>query len=170
MEPAEEYLTHAVVFHRKLGSVDESSTEDEQKEKILFYFPSDVSVSGQLSKMSMIEGLIDFTNKFSTESIEYVTMENDTWAFKEVEPEVWIVVAMKNDTRDVQNDLPFRHRPNGRAMVRTLERIYSLYRTFHGGFERTLAGPTGKGWEAIGNVCKLKKRIRKLDLRLRQEV
>lgn len=78
------YLSCFVVFHRQLGSVDESSTNDEQREKILYYYPPDVSIDNQLSKMSMIEGLIEFTSKFSSESIDFVTMEHDTWSFCEV--------------------------------------------------------------------------------------
>ena len=58
MHGIDEYLSCSVVFHCKLGSVDESSTDDEQKERILFYYPPDVSISNQLSKLSMLEGLI----------------------------------------------------------------------------------------------------------------
>ena len=128
----DDHLSCALVFHRKLGSEDESSTEDEQRERILFYYPPDVSISNQLNKLSMLEGLIDFSKKFSPkENIEYVDMENDIWGFLEVEPDIWIVVALKQSPihNPTSNVLPFRQVPNGRAIVRTLQRMYQLYYT-----------------------------------------
>lgn len=38
----------AVIFHRKLGSTDESSTDEEQGEKILYYYPPDIPIYWQV--------------------------------------------------------------------------------------------------------------------------
>jgi First Longin domain of INTU, CCZ1 and HPS4 len=167
-DEVDHYLSCAVVFHRRLGCADESSSDDEQSERILFYYPTDTSVFGQLSRLSMIESLIVFTNKFSSEPIEFVTMVDDTWAFFECERDVWIVIAVKNNPKPLKG-ATFRHRPNGRAMVRSLQRIAQMFYTFNGGIERFLQGPMKDGWQTIDAVQQNKKRIRKLGLRMQQE-
>ena len=165
----ENEISSFVIFHRRLGCGDESSTDDEQKERILYYFPQDVSVYAQLSQLSMIEGLIEFTNKFSSEIIEYITMNDCTWAFFQCEPDIWIVTSHKNNT-DIKNpNLIFKHRPNGSAMVKNLQYIYSLYCVFHGGMENHLIGASNKGWITINAVQESKKKLRKLNIKLQQE-
>lgn len=74
----------------QLGSMDESATDEEQGEKILYYYPRDVSVYWQvcrfcssmiriticqLSKMTMVESLMEFSNKFCPDPIDVVVME-----------------------------------------------------------------------------------------------
>jgi len=164
-----DYLSYFIIFHRRLGCSDESSTDDEQKERILYFYPPDISVFAQLSKLSMVEGLIEFTNKFSSETVEYITMADDTWAFLQCEEDTWIVAAVKNDCKLRRNSLLFRHRPNGCALLTCLKHVHRLYVTFHGDLGQFLIGKSGMGWSTIGEVQQLKKRIRKLGLRMQQE-
>ena len=35
-----ESIANVIIFHRKLGCQDESATDEEQSEKILFYYPN----------------------------------------------------------------------------------------------------------------------------------
>jgi hypothetical protein len=48
--------------------------------------------------------------------------------------------------------------------------MYRLYYTFHGSLDRSLASTQASaGWKAIAEVQQLKKKIRKLNLRMKQE-
>mgnify|MGYP000574152564 CR=1 FL=1 len=53
------------VIYRPIGCEDEASTDEEQGEKILFSYPLHQSLEQQLSRVTMLEGLIDFTSRFS---------------------------------------------------------------------------------------------------------
>ena len=59
----------AMVVHRGMGCTDEASSDAEQAEKILYFHPTETSMNEKLTKINMLEGLIDFTSKFSTENI-----------------------------------------------------------------------------------------------------
>jgi hypothetical protein len=170
MSEDSDHLSYFLIFHRRLGCSDESSTDDEQRERVLYFYPQDTSVAAQLSKLSMVEGLIEFTNKFSQDPVEYITMTEDTWAFLQCEKDTWLAVAVKNDSKPKRHSmLPFRHRPNGPALLKTLQQIYQLYATFHGSLAESLEGKSGTGWGTIEEVQRLKKGIRKIYQRRQQE-
>ena len=61
----------AVAFHRRLGCDDESSTDEEQAERILFYYPENTPISAQLGRIGLLQSLIDFANKYGIK-IEYM--------------------------------------------------------------------------------------------------
>lgn len=42
------YIKNLVVFNRRLGCTDESATDEEQAEKILYYYPEDASLYSQV--------------------------------------------------------------------------------------------------------------------------
>ena len=52
------------VFYRSIGCNDESATDEEQGEKMLYSYPPGKSLNDQLGRVMMLEGLIDFTCKF----------------------------------------------------------------------------------------------------------
>ncbi len=70
-----DYFDHFIIIHRDIGSQDESSTDEEQGDKILFFHPEDTSLYNQLSKLIMLESLIEFNRKFSKHSLEFVVMQ-----------------------------------------------------------------------------------------------
>lgn len=41
-------IANVIIFNRSMGSQDESSSDEEQGEKILYYYPSDTSLSRQV--------------------------------------------------------------------------------------------------------------------------
>jgi hypothetical protein len=43
------YIKNLVVFDRRLGCTDESATDEEQAEKILYYYPEQTSLYMQVS-------------------------------------------------------------------------------------------------------------------------
>ena len=47
----------------------------------------------------MLEGLIEFSNKFAlspTDDVNVVMMETNTWVFYQCEPDIWMVVSLMN--------------------------------------------------------------------------
>jgi hypothetical protein len=52
-----------VAFHKRLGCDDESSTDEEQAERILYYYPEATPITVQLSRVGMIQSMIDFAEK-----------------------------------------------------------------------------------------------------------
>ena len=49
MDPS---ITQVIVFHRSIGSADESASDEEQANKILFYYPEDVPITEQVDIQS----------------------------------------------------------------------------------------------------------------------
>jgi hypothetical protein len=85
-------LDECYVIYRPIGCEDESSTDAEQGEKLLFAYPSQ-SLDAQLTRVMMLEGLIDFSSKFSNEDIETTIMDKKTWSFLQAEPGLWMVCS-----------------------------------------------------------------------------
>ena len=120
-------ISQVVIFHRDLGCSDESSTDEEQGERILYFFPRETSLFMQLSRLSMIEGLIGFAEKFSEEPIDVVVMENSTWAFYQCEHNVWIVLAVSNENNLRESMSNIKLRPSGPALQECLVVLSIFY-------------------------------------------
>ena len=75
----EDTIGYLIVVHRALSCNDEAATLEEQSEKILYFYPEGTTLNDQLNKINMLEGLIEFTGKFSAERIDTVVMEKYTW-------------------------------------------------------------------------------------------
>jgi len=109
-----------VVFHRGLGTDDESASSDESHERVLYHFVADdagacpppVHDDGwangaavereqrrQLSTLSLLEGLIEFARKLSGEDVpaQTVRMREQTWGLVQVEPSVWVALCVGNE-------------------------------------------------------------------------
>jgi hypothetical protein len=168
-------LRFAFIVHRGMGCDDESATDEEQAEKILFYYPRLTTVADQLSKINMVEGLIDFAAKFSVDSISTVVMQQYTWAFLECEPGVWFVVAMDSQVHpyDHANDsglVQGTHQPNTHAMEASLRNMYEMYCTTNGSIRSALESDiTNTSADLIARVKALRKQNLKIRLRQRQE-
>ena len=56
------YIKNLVVFNRRLGCTDESATDEEQAEKILYYYPEDASLYSQVREWESngVEGKLWF--------------------------------------------------------------------------------------------------------------
>jgi hypothetical protein len=156
------------VFYRPIGCNDEASTDEEQGEKILYYYPEDTALSRQLTRLTMVEGLIEFSSRFSSTALETVVMEKQTWAFLQCEPDLWIVGATDNQPADATANEDHR-RPNGTAFVDTLMKLYRLYCLFRGNILDSIRGVNDLGLERIRLVQEERKIIRKLEIKLRQE-
>jgi hypothetical protein len=47
-------IVNAIIFHRQMGSLDESSSDIEQGEKILYYHPADTPLYQQVLKTGFL--------------------------------------------------------------------------------------------------------------------
>jgi hypothetical protein len=118
----------------------------------------------------MIEGLIDFAGKFSIDPISTVVMQQYTWAFYECEKDVWFIIATDSQIhpQDHTTDssiVASNHQPNTHAMKASLEAMYAIYCCINGSITGALAESTG----LISMVKSLRKQVRKIRLRQRQE-
>lgn len=218
-------LANLVVFHRGLGSSDESATDEEQGEKILYYYPEDTSLYNQLSRMNLLEGLVDFSSRFSSEPIDVVVMKHMTYSFVLCEPDLWIVIGINNSelsdkkrsassssatSQGNGNDLSKfhspshpssaspsssmhspdssgantthskslgdnQHVPNSTGMIDSITRMYKAFTTIFGDIgsllsDRDNTNDKVKGWDVIRQVQKTRRRLRKLDIQLKQQV
>ena len=162
-------LKYVFIVHRIMGCDDESATDEEQAEKILYYYPESESLNDQLNKINMVEGLIDFATKFSVDAISTVVMQQNTWAFYECEKNIWVIAAVDSQSLNSSSSDEFthNHQSNTYALEASLRSLYSMYFTTHGALQLQL----GSGLvDAIQIVKTLRKQIRKLRLRLRQEM
>ena len=66
-------LEAALLYHTQLGCADESATEEEQLEKVLWYHPESDTPAERLERLSLCEGLSAFASAFAAgEAVETV--------------------------------------------------------------------------------------------------
>ena len=113
-------LKKCAIFHRGLGSDDESATIEEGSERLLLYYSSTSFTAEsttrheqqrQLSTVSMLESLIEFANKFSREMVQTVRMRDHTWAFFQCEPDIWMAISVHNEAFTLSNAPFFTEHP-----------------------------------------------------------
>eukprot|EP01038_Epipyxis_sp_PR26KG_P009333 gene9333-12576_t len=187
----EDNIQYLIVIHRKLGCNDEAASDNEQAEKILYYYPEHISIDNQLTKINMLEGLIEFSSKFSFDPLDSVVMERVTWGFYEAEKDLWIIIGVGNKPWESNSDNQdgwqenadigslhgffYKHRVNINALNVTLKQLYHSYFVLNGFITEFLQGkllpliditaqsePFGDGWSNIVNVQSIRKKIRKL--------
>ena len=157
------------VIYRPIGCDDEASTDEEQGEKILFSYPKQ-SLFQQLKRITMLEGLIDFTSRFSEQDIDTVAMEKHTWSFLQPEPGLWLVACASYG--DISPDSEGeQHSPkvSGPGLVDALSRMYTAFVSFRGNVVHIIEGHENAGLNAINEVQGLRKKVRKIRRRLEQE-
>jgi hypothetical protein len=162
-------VQHAIIINRKMGCNDESSSDTEQAEKILYYYPEETSIDCQLTKINMLEGLIDFSSRFSTQSIDYVLMDKTMWGFLEIEPSIWFFLAIDNKYLENQLNVFNNYRSNGYAILAAMRNMYKAFSFLFGSITVILEGTNGFGWDIILTIQKIRKEIRKIKLRQKQE-
>ncbi|XP_073154734.1 vacuolar fusion protein CCZ1 homolog B-like isoform X2 [Henckelia pumila] len=100
--------------------------EGQELEKILFFYPSDVPFSTQLSVIGLSEGLISFTRIFSPEAAcEVIEAEMHSHVFYEPEPDIWMVMVVEK-SKDSESIWRID------ALRSILKEVHSLFMLFHG--------------------------------------
>lgn len=137
-----------IVIDRALGSQDESASLEEQADKILYFkCPQDgVSVNQQLSMLTLVEGLIEFTTKFSNKAIETALLDRKVWCFHECEPDTWLVASFP-----MQATTP----SNPKALHASLVQLYDCYRLLFGRIHDQV------NMSHFDNLQKMRKKVRK---------
>jgi len=189
-------VLNVLILSRRLGSDDESATLIEQNERLLLYIDKDIiynnknknnldinnddndtnnddnELLSRLNKLSLVESLIDFSDKFSSEPIDVVILENKTMAYLKAEPDLWIVITVSNtnynnDTKtkidNNNNNSNNNNNTNGSGLIDLLKLMYRSFSTFYGNINKLLGGSKGLGWKTIKKVQEMRKCIRKLE-------
>lgn len=95
------------IFHRKLGSDDESADLMEKSERLLYYYPNETKLEIQVKNMSFYEGMIDFARLFNPAGpVDSIEMDRRRMIFLEPEPDVWIVLVLVKETLVRQTGYP----------------------------------------------------------------
>ncbi|WJX54405.1 Vacuolar fusion protein CCZ1 A [Trifolium repens] len=113
--------------------------EGQELDKILFFFPSGLPFSKQLSVIGLSEGLITFTRIFSPEAAcDSIEAERHSHVFHEPEPDIWMVMVVEksNDSEPIWRD---------DALRKVLKEIHSLFVMFHGSIRAMLEKEPGGG-------------------------
>jgi hypothetical protein len=86
------------LFHRGLGSDDETATVAERTEKLLFYTSScGDDLEEQLERLSLCEAFIDLCRGFRADApCESVFLDDHQYSLLECEPDTWLVVCCKS--------------------------------------------------------------------------
>jgi len=127
-------IASVCIFHRGLSVFDEGAELDEILEKVLLYLPSYHSQLERVKALGMAEGLIDFARKFKpdSDSIETVKMERSILAFKEVEPEIWLVIKANKEWEDPNTQTLCRMDWENSELLVWLQKMYQTYMLFFG--------------------------------------
>jgi len=122
------------IFHREVGSKDEAAAEVEQQEKILYYYPPQDNIRGQLTNISLCEGLIDFSIRLTGDEVGSVVLQKKTLVFKKFGVDLWGVLGIENPTSD--HIAPYFSVPSvathsvsdlgGGVLLTSLYEVYSL--------------------------------------------
>ncbi|GAQ90869.1 hypothetical protein KFL_006950040 [Klebsormidium nitens] len=114
--------------------------EGQEAEKILFFYPREVSLDQQKLMVGLSEGLLTFTKLFSPDQpCEALYTEKHRHIFFECEPSVWMVLVVKRGS-------PGGVDPTLRddALRAVLQEAYRIFVFFNGDFENLLArDPSG---------------------------
>ncbi len=178
-------LNFVIIVHRKLGVEDESSSDAEVLDRILYFYPPHSSQKEQLSRMQMVEAMVEFGARMSDTGMNFITMQDSTVAFYECEPKCWLVASIKNEpdsssssssgsysssssssAGSMSHSCPylFNHRPSGSGIISTLKRLYAAFATIHGSILNILKGDDNDGWNHIEVVRIARKRFRKTQI------
>ncbi|XP_021860419.2 vacuolar fusion protein CCZ1 homolog B isoform X1 [Spinacia oleracea] len=106
--------------------------EGDEVEKILFFYPSEVPLTEQLSVIGLSEGLITFTRIFSPDvACEVIEAERHSHVFYEVEPDIWMVMVVEKN-RELDGIWRIE------ALRGMLKEVHSLFVMFNGSIRAML--------------------------------
>ncbi|GMH15146.1 hypothetical protein Nepgr_016987 [Nepenthes gracilis] len=128
------YAVKMCVFDLRRGQ-----QEGQELDKILFFYPPDLSFSSQLSVIGLSEGLITFTRIFSPEAAcEVIEAERHSHVFYQAESDIWMVMVVEKN-RELEAIWRIE------ALRSVLKEIHSLFVMFNGSLRTALdAEPSGE--------------------------
>ncbi|XP_021722506.1 vacuolar fusion protein CCZ1 homolog B-like isoform X2 [Chenopodium quinoa] len=106
--------------------------EGEEVEKILYFYPSELPLTDQLSVIGLSEGLITFTRIFSPDAAcEVIEAERHSHVFYEAEPDVWMVMVVEKN-KELEGIWRIE------ALRGMLKEVHSLFVMFNGSIRAML--------------------------------
>lgn len=100
--------------------------EGQEVEKILFFYPSELPLTEQLSVIGLSEGLITFTRIFSPDAAcEVIEAERHSHVFYQAEPDIWMVMVVEKN-RELEAIWRIE------ALRGILKEVHSLFVMFNG--------------------------------------
>ena len=131
----------------------------------------------------MLESLIDFSERFSVDTLDSTVLKNVTYAFCNCEPNIWFIAGYENNLSSLQSTSKevrsfrdnffesilrrtslFVHTANASGIQAILRRTYANFQVFYG----SLTNMYSACWSTIENVKDIRKRVRKLGFVLQQ--
>jgi len=132
MNPAS--LKYFFIFNPTLGP-----KEGQEHEQILFFHPSSINISEKNNNVGLSEALIQFTRTFSPDvACESVHREKHTCAFYNPEPDIWVVMMVRNPTiskagKDGKVVYQYLEDETDDCVLQTVVRqVYKMFKLFNG--------------------------------------
>eukprot|EP00397_Hematodinium_sp_SG-2012_P022124 GEMP01022904.1.p1 GENE.GEMP01022904.1~~GEMP01022904.1.p1 ORF type:complete len:402 (+),score=73.32 GEMP01022904.1:114-1319(+) len=119
------------IYDPNLVSTESKPTdEDFQDAKIIYYSPSYATQEEKRSQVSLIEGLVAFTQQFEPESpLESLRTDELSFVVSEVEPSLWFTLVIK---------LPEESCPSDGASLAILKNCHTTFCLLHGPIRKYL--------------------------------
>lgn len=106
--------------------------EGDEVEKILFFYPSELPLTDQLSVIGLSEGLITFTRIFSPNAAcEVIEAERHSHVFYQAEPDIWMVMVVEKN-RELEAIWRIE------ALRGMLKEVHSMFVMFNGSIRAML--------------------------------
>ncbi|RYY88730.1 DUF1712 domain-containing protein [archaeon] len=155
-------LQHFIVLHRSLASEDEAASNEEVMEKVLYFHNASPELHSRPTKaedslLTLVEGLIEFTQKLTKSAVKTVVMDKTIWAFLEIEPHIFYAASFV-----IQNTLSIPIcQENCYAY---LKQCYQMYYTIQGSINADFEGSDQEGIVSFQSLQALRRTIRKRQL------
>eukprot|EP01031_Cornospumella_fuschlensis_P025573 gene25573-30878_t len=152
-------LQHFIVLHRSLASEDEAASIEEVMEKVLYFHNGSPDLlngptKAEDSLLTLVEALIEFSQKLSKSAVRTVVMDKALWAFLEIESNIFFAASflLKNPlSMPVCQENCFSY----------LKQCYEMYYTIQGSVNADFEGPDGAGLVSFQALQALRRKIRK---------
>ncbi|XP_055310576.1 vacuolar fusion protein CCZ1 homolog [Sitodiplosis mosellana] len=129
------------IFNSKYGS-----TEGEEKNKIMFYHPSENELDTKIKDIGLCEAIVKFTNTFTAdESVYCMRTQKTLQLFYKPEHDFWMMMILnapsERKTRDDSEYTEYRCEDAHEIVYReVLKQSYYMFRLFSGTFMDNLVG------------------------------
>ncbi|EFA75224.1 hypothetical protein PPL_11299 [Heterostelium album PN500] len=123
-------LHYFYIFNPKLGQ-----KEGREHEKILYFYPqANFSIGIQTNFVGLTEAYVLCTKQFSPDKpCEAIHTMKHTIALRQVEPDIWMVIALNNTSGVVNNKKEYLENEIDDIILQTtLQQLYDIWRLFNG--------------------------------------
>ena len=111
--------------------------EGEEEKKIVYFWPEDCKIDTKLKKVGLVEGVIIFSNKFSSRPANSLHTLKERTVFYQTEPDFWLcltvsVPSSRKQGKDAGETIEFYPEDVNDAVLQALIlRSYEMFCLFH---------------------------------------